>query len=96
MTLGETNNSEQRSASRLTESDLDLGDVMYTSKLRITDTTDASLPNAAADGFNHDGVRSLQDCHDIPGETAWGGNERFVRRGNCAMYFTYPTSTNGG
>lgn len=93
--LGTADNSGQAAGSRLTETDLDLGTVMYTDRLRITDTTDASLHDAAADGFDLDGVQSLQDCHPILEESAWGDGERFVRRGNWGMYFTYPTDVNG-
>ncbi len=93
--IGTADNSGQASGSRLTESAFDLGSVMYTHQVRITDTSDASLHDATADGFDLDGVESLQACHPILRETAWGDGAPFIEdgRGSWAMYVMYPTAT---
>lgn len=90
--IGTADNSGQGSGSRLTESAFDLGSVMYTHQVRITDTSDASLHDAVADGFDLDGVEALQACHPILRETAWGEGTPFIDdgRGSWAMYFLYP------
>ena len=73
----------------LTISDFDLDDVGLesTTQIRIVDTTDPSIHNAQADGFDLDGIQALQDCTSDD-ETAWGDGERFVDNGNWATYFT--------
>lgn len=93
--IGTADNSGQGGGSRLTESAFDLGSVMYTHQVRITDTSDSSLHDAAADGFDLDGVEALHACHPILRETAWGDGAPFMEdgRGSWAMYFMYPPAT---
>ncbi len=82
---------------RLTLSSFDLttAGLDWARYVRVTDTSDPDLFEPTADGFDLDGVQANTDCRisEIERESAWGDGERFVNRGDWAMYFEYELET---
>jgi hypothetical protein len=75
-----------------TISEFDLGTLPWAKYIKIIDTSDPNVHNAAADGYDLNAVESLQDCVEIQEETAWGAKELGQLQfdgNNWATYFTY-------
>jgi hypothetical protein len=72
--LGEADNTT-RYLNIHTITDLDLDTLDWAKYIKVVDTTDPSVHNAAADGYDLNAVVSLQDCVEIEEETAWGSCE---------------------
>lgn len=97
--IGEANNSEQGpegSPEALTVSDIELGALESTDRIRIVDTTNYEdfdgtneIRRATADGFDLDGIQALNSCTETLSESAWADGTRFVDKGNWATYFEY-------
>jgi hypothetical protein len=79
-----------------TISEFDLGTLLWAKYIKIIDTSDLYVHNAAADGYDLNAVESLQDCVEIQEETAWGAKELGQLQfdgNNWATYFTYESET---
>lgn len=83
--LGEADNQPNPVPNRLVPTSFDLGDVQYTSQVRITDTSDPDLHTNGADGFDIDSLETSAPCHPILSESAWGDGADFEGR-NWATY----------
>lgn len=82
--LGIADNTKQDGIHTISEFDLD--GLEWAKYIKIVDTTDPTIHNNAADGYDLNAVLALQDCKQE--ETAWGAGYDFTGR-NWATYFTY-------
>ncbi len=86
--LGEADNSNNVGIH--TVSELDLGTLAWAKYIKVVDTSDPSVHNAAADGYDLNAVEALQGCI-TSAETAWGAGTGFGGS-SWAMYFEVESS----
>lgn len=95
--LGEADNTNRDLLGIHTVASFDLGSLAWAKYIKVVDTTDASIHNNAADGYDLNAIEVLQDCMDIDQwETAWGftdgGNAVDFGGSSWAMYFEVASS----
>jgi hypothetical protein len=88
--LGEADNTVRHIIDIHTVTPFDLGSLEWAKYIKIVDTSDPSVHNNNADGYDLNAVESLQDCVEIQEETAWAAGLDFPGK-NWATYFTYNT-----
>jgi len=94
--LGEADNTNRDLLGIHTVASFDLGSLAWAKYIKVVDTTDPSVHNNAADGYDLNAVEVLQDCvHVDQMETAWGftdSNGEGFGGNSWAKYFEVASS----